>query len=254
MNSLMKKRDSRFSCFRAALSQLCLGIGLSAIILPALGSQTTSAQNIFSFFGANEPPPPPAAQPEPDAKPRHTRRGGRGRVAFASRLSLCVRLCDGFAFPMGTYRGSGDRELHESACHTQCPDADTALYVAPGDADSFADARSAEDGSAYSELPHAFAYRKVLDRSCRCHAHGHRTLASVLLDRTLRRGDVLMTTQGMKVFEGGASYPHQPSDFSKLAASKDVEKDERSRLRAMEQVSLVPAAPQEGRAVQEDAK
>lgn len=248
----MIARNFQFSHWWTALAHLCTGA--SAMFLLASASHSARAQSIFGLF--ESPPSAPAVtQPQADspaASPRQ--RVAHGHVAFAQRLSLCVRLCDGFAFPVGLYRGSGDREVHESTCHAQCPEAETALYLSPGGADSFADARAAEDGSAYSDLPHAFGYTKTLDRSCRCHAHTHRTLASVLLDHTLRRGDVLMTTHGMKVFEGGASYPYRLSDFGRLATSKDVKKDERGRLTAMEQASLALTEPQEGRAVQEDLK
>lgn len=249
----MKARRFQLSHWRTALARLCRGTGVAAIILSTPGSHSASAQSIFGFF-ESAPSPPAATQPQADSPTQAPRRRAHGHVAFAQRLSLCVRLCDGFAFPVGTYRGSGDREIHEGACHAQCPDAETALYLSPGGADSFADARSAEDGSAYSDLPHAFGYTKTLDRSCRCHAQAHRAPASPLLDRTLRRGDVLMTTHGMKVFGGGASFPYRPSDFARLATSKDVKKDERSRLTAMEQASLIPTQPHEGRAVQEDIK
>jgi hypothetical protein len=45
---------------------------------------------------------------------------------------------------------------------------------------------------------------------------------SPLLDRTMRRGDALMTQAGIRVFRGASRYPYLVADFQPLARSADV--------------------------------
>ncbi len=48
---------------------------------------------------------------------------------------------------------------------------------------------------------------------------------SLLEDRTLKRGDVVMTANGIRVFAGSASFPYTKANFIELAAAKDLNKD-----------------------------
>ena len=48
---------------------------------------------------------------------------------------------------------------------------------------------------------------------------------SIFEDRTLKRGDVVMTADGIRVFAGSASWPYTKADFIGLAAVKDLNKD-----------------------------
>ncbi len=155
------------------------------------------------------------------------------------RQSLCVRTCDGYTFPVGTYHGDGDRASHESACQAACPDARTALYVLPGGSDHIDEAVNVATGRAYSALPDAYHYTTVLDDACTCHRPGRapRTL-SVLRDLTLRRGDAIMTARGFRVFHGAARFPYRRTDFLALSRSRDVAKANRPTFSALEKESL----------------
>ncbi len=44
-------------------------------------------------------------------------------------------------------------------------------------------------------------------------------------DRTLKRGDAVMTADGIRVFAGSASWPYTKADFIDLASAKDLNKD-----------------------------
>jgi hypothetical protein len=45
------------------------------------------------------------------------------------------------------------------------------------------------------------------------------TLNLFLNDRTLARGDIVVTSSGFQVFRGSATFPHSPSDFVPLRAA-----------------------------------
>ncbi len=80
--------------------------------------------------------------------------------------TLCVRLCDGYYFPIsGATSGSGlsrDADVCSASCGTEAR-----LFYHPnagGDVDTMVDLT----GLAYSALPNAFRYRKTLVPECRC--------------------------------------------------------------------------------------
>ena len=108
--------------------------------------------------------------------------------AGLTRRSVCVRLCDGFAFPVADYRGESDTAAHTAVCSGLCPGAPTRLYVAGAGSDDIANAVSTRDGKPYSALPAAFRYVSTRDAACSCHAPGESLSknVSLLRDFTLR--------------------------------------------------------------------
>lgn len=56
-------------------------------------------------------------------------------------------------------------------------------------------------------------------------------------DKTLRRGDAVMTTAGMRVFAGSNSFPYSESDFVAVSTKEGVSKDVAKTLIAMDRVS-----------------
>src|SRR5262249_54854212 len=83
-----------------------------------------------------------------------------------SYRTLCVRMCDGFYFPISYTTGS-DGLVHDAeTCATACG-ADARLFYHPnpgGDVDSMVDLT----GRAYKSYPNAFKYRKTLVAGCQC--------------------------------------------------------------------------------------
>ncbi|MEM6761655.1 MAG: DUF2865 domain-containing protein [Pseudomonadota bacterium] len=114
--------------------------------------------------------------------PKRTRTGARGdgrtlatrsagRVKGSSRVgssrTMCVRLCDGFYFPINN-RSHSDNYYDELAmCVGRCPGSDVSLYV-HYQGEAVEQMRSAMTGEAYVNLPTAFKYRKSLSPSCGC--------------------------------------------------------------------------------------
>jgi hypothetical protein len=206
----------------------------------------------FPSSGGETPSARPLASPQYYAPHRAAHlRPHSPKLRFAARVhvgtrggvgagrSMCVRLCDGFAFPVGDYHGEGDRVAHEATCQKECPGAATALFVVPSGADSISDAREVGSGRLYSQLPDAFHYTTFVEEACSCHPQAGSRIASLLHDFTLRRGDAVMTSRGMRIFHGASRYPYQRRDFVALSQSRDVRKTDRSNLQAMERASLI---------------
>ena len=162
----------------------------------------------------------------------------RSRPVGAGRMSMCVRLCDGFAFPVGTYHGDEDRTVHEATCQSECPGARTALYVLPNGSDQISDAIDVKSGRNYSQMPAAYHYTTFLQDACTCHPREGNRVSSLLHDFTLRRGDAIMTGAGFKVFHGGDHFPHRQADFVALAQSHDIQTARRGTFHAIERASL----------------
>ena len=152
--------------------------------------------------------------------------------------SVCVRLCDGFTFPLGAYRGESDRASHEATCHSECPGAQTALFLLSPGSEQITDAVNARTGKPYSSLPDAFHYTTVLDEACTCHPAAGNRIKSLLHDFTLRRGDAVMTARGFRVFHGAEQYPFRRRDFVALNKSPDIRNETRATYKAIERASL----------------
>ncbi len=159
-------------------------------------------------------------------------RGGRTAprrakgAAFGYGKAVCVRLCDGYFFPASSLSGG------EAACAARCPDAPTALYTMPGD--RIEDAVSST-GQSYSALPVAKRYQTTLDATCACHraSVASDAMRELMADTTLRRGDVVMTRDGFRVYQGGGYGPSGPQDFVALSSAK-LPASERAALAGME--------------------
>ena len=181
------------------------------------------------FFGSSDP-----EETRPADYEESRRRDESSRVAsFGYGKPICVRLCDGFFFPTASVNGG------EAACAAQCPDAPTALYTMPGDD---IDEAVSSTGAPYSRLPVAKRYQTSLDNTCSCHRAGFRSrVEEALRDDTLRRGDIVMTAEGFRVYQGGG-YGPQASDFVSLSNAR-LPRAERAELTAMERSSAGPRAP-----------
>jgi hypothetical protein len=161
----------------------------------------------------------PALDVPTDLAPKATRASGR---------AVCVRLCDGFFFPSAT--SSGDDE----ACAAQCPNTPTVRYTEPVGSDRIEDAVS-KRGALYTALPAAFRYRTTLDNTCACRRRPSLGYSESLLnDRTLQKGDVVMTPRGFVVFQGGKTGSITSSDFVALSEARSLSKNLRATLVEME--------------------
>jgi hypothetical protein len=173
--------------------------------------------------------PKAASKVEPLAASRYSPMGER---------AVCVRLCDGYHFPMGGVDGRANLETQAGMCESLCPGAPARLYVLPAGAESIDDAVS-RDGRRYSALPVANRHASARDRTCSCRRGGDDDMSPVMSlfeDRTLRRGDGVMTPIGVRVFRGATRWPLRSRDFVSLAEA-DVSRRARSALTTVERAS-----------------
>lgn len=258
--------------YRLALSSgfVIASIGMATVVIGQAGQAQDFLSALGNLFGAS-PVAAPQVQPtgsvvrqarrsphrvsyaDYDAPRRHPRarhavqaheaRGEGDALLRLGRASICVRTCDGFAFPVGTFRGEGDLAAHEATCRSECPGAQTALYVLPNGSSSIDDAVEARTGHPYSQKAAGFHYTTYLDESCSCHPKDGNRISSLLRDFTLRRGDAVVTGSGVKVFHGGGHFPYRQADFVRLAQSRDVKKAALTSFRAIERAGLISIHP-----------
>jgi hypothetical protein len=126
--------------------------------------------------------------------------------ATGGPFAYCVRLCDGRYFPMSANAGTSPDKI----CSAMCPASATKIYRGSG-----IDQASAADGTPYSKLENAFAYRERMVSDCSCTGKeiGGTVALDIHSDPTLRPGDIVATKSGLKVFTGSNEVPHQTGDF-----------------------------------------
>ncbi len=113
--------------------------------------------------------PSPVQDDEPPAEIADSlpNKGVRVRASNAVRFrTWCVRLCDGYYYPMNYLTTRGRLEADEEKCRASCS-SEMRLYVnsvAGYKASPLADL----SGQPYTDLPTAFAYRAALHRDCTC--------------------------------------------------------------------------------------
>jgi Protein of unknown function (DUF2865) len=110
--------------------------------------------------------------------------------------TLCVRVCDGYYFPISYSTNPGKFAEDEKTCQRMCPASETALYSHRNPGEDMAQAVSS-GGRNYSELPTAFAYRKQFNAACTCKPTGQ-TWAETLKgldDQTVERGDIVVNEE-----------------------------------------------------------
>jgi hypothetical protein len=150
--------------------------------LLAWPAQRVLAQGVLQQVFSNGPPPPPRLYGYPGPSPNRSLYIWPSRRPFGSQpaehgddpvfgragtyRTLCVRLCDGFYFPISSAATGSGLSRDADACNTSCG-TEARLFYHPnggGDVDSMVDLT----GMAYSALPNAFRYRKTLVPDCRC--------------------------------------------------------------------------------------
>ena len=137
---------------------------------------------------------------------------------------VCVRLCDGYFFPLPASAGPTADADERPSVALYVPRRGVALYFLPGRSDRIEDAANAR-GEPYSALPAAFRYRSAGAPACGCRRAGEPGLA-YWRDPTLKSGDAVMTADGIVVFRGaGGGAPYGAEAFTPVelgAARRDA--------------------------------
>jgi hypothetical protein len=166
-----------------------LRLPLSVSLLFSVASQMiwwaspAEAQGFFQqLFGLSPAPQvqtrPPSGRagasisgaPMPFSGPAADRQGRPGRIApegSGGYTTVCVRMCDGFYFPV-SHRVPRSR-FHRDAdiCRERCPRSEARLFYHSSAGGSMGNAVDLT-GRAYARLPIAFRHRKQLVAGCGC--------------------------------------------------------------------------------------
>ena len=141
-----------------------------------------------------------------------------------------MRTCDGYYFAIGFARNKAQLAEHQSMCASSCGDATMKLYTSPIEGDGVGRAagpaieRAADEAAAlYTAMPTAFAFRTAETATCACKstANGLPQIP-ISIDPTLRNGDIVVTSDGLKVFRGTSGGPHNEEDFVSVASAKSL--------------------------------
>lgn len=204
--------------------------GFAALAVSLAMATPVQAQSPGDFFAALFGG---LVRPQTTAVPQMMEAPPQAEVSRPARTTAyCVRMCDGRYFPLS----SGDDA--EAKCNSFCPASEARVFRGGNVID---DAQSA-DGRLYSSIPNAFVYRTKLVDSCSCTGKGPLGVASPALedDDTLRPGDVVMTKDGPRVFQGKAgSTPHPASAFVAPENASRLSRDMKARIKELELAGTV---------------
>ncbi|WP_238258313.1 DUF2865 domain-containing protein [Methylobacterium gnaphalii] len=132
-------------------------------------------------------------RPKRSHRPRNRKTSLAGPVSASGPLSVCVRTCDGYMFPLGARHSQQDVTVHQAACAAACPDAQTALYTLPWGKTELDQIVSLK-GQPYLADAWANVYKKKRVESCNCRTPGSTAAPlSIEHDPTLQAGDVVAT-------------------------------------------------------------
>lgn len=188
--------------FRQALIVAALAaISVATPVKPA--SAAGLLELLFGGFRDRSAPSAPAfADPfgltDPGERPAAAERG--------PSMAYCVRLCDGYHFPVQRSGGMSAAQ----ACNSFCPAAKTKVFSG-----SSIDSASASDGTRYADLSNASVRRQQTAESCTCNGKTSFGLAAIDVndDPTLRPGDIVATNNGFVAYKGGKK---QGAEFSPI--------------------------------------
>jgi hypothetical protein len=93
---------------------------------------------------------------------------GGERVASSgggSRGAVCVRTCDGYAFPLGGQVSRNELDEAQASCEARCPGAEVQLFTPRGSSQA---EMVSPDGQRYGDLANAFAYQRQFVPNCGC--------------------------------------------------------------------------------------
>ncbi len=157
------------------------------------------------------------------------------------RKSVCVRTCDGHAFPVANISHKFEIASRQASCAALCPETEVKLFIMPEGSDDINEATEARRGETYAAL--LAKVKSVTERaSCGCHAGAADPIESgaLLNDPTLQAGDSVVTAKGVRVFKGGGALPHKSSDFLSLAEIRNLPIPKRGALAAIDRMVKIP--------------
>lgn len=151
------------------------------------------------FGGRGDEPEGPAEMP-PVTEPPHP----------SSFRTVCVRLCDGFFFPVSYSVSPARFGPDETICRRTCPGTEAALFTYPNPGGAIENAVST-NGTPYRQLPNAFLYQKRFVPDCSCkpaNMSWAEALANTDTDAT--RGDIVVDENRSRIMSQPPTQPPAP--------------------------------------------
>lgn len=81
--------------------------------------------------------------------------------------TVCVRICDGYFFPISTSTTPRNFSKDEAVCKEKFPDTEVELFYHPQGVPNAMESAQSISGRPYSAMPYAFRYRETYDASCK---------------------------------------------------------------------------------------
>ena len=100
--------------------------------------------------------------------PRERNYSPQDQFKFATHRTLCVRMCDGYYFPISFATTTNRFATDEQMCQSRCA-APARLFTHPNPGGSTQQMLSI-DGVAYESIKHAWRYKKEFVKGCSCKA------------------------------------------------------------------------------------
>jgi hypothetical protein len=124
----------------------------------------------------------------------------------------------------------GNRGSLTDACNALCPASATRIFWG-----SQAGPGVSEQGDDYDALPNAFLYRERLQPGCTCNGKTPGGLAAIdaARDPTLRAGDIVVTSEGMKVVAASTRNGRRTLNFTPATDYAPLGHDIRRKLATM---------------------
>ncbi|MGE0753146.1 MAG: DUF2865 domain-containing protein [Variibacter sp.] len=155
----------------------------------------------------------------PRMRLRVTPRRLSGDSAGGGSQAMCVRTCDGYAFPIAN--GGGDAALNAFLCKMACPGAQTQVYMRHPGADMSTAVATNKHRTSYAKLKVADLFKTAAVAACTCRPRGAIPTGPVYDDPTLRPGDMIAIGGGKVVaFKGARARPYDEDDFVDIKRSR----------------------------------
>ena len=122
---------------------------------------------------------------------------GRGSAHEPTYRTVCVRLCDGYHFPIGEATPRSWLSRDENMCRNSCGSPARLFILRPGqEAEDMVDVK----GTPYTQLDNAFRYRQKYDPACKCKPHPWEQEAKdrrrmYVLEEQARKGNLVAITE-----------------------------------------------------------
>ena len=124
---------------------------------------------------------------------------GENTPAGSGYRTVCVRMCDGYYYPISYSAGPNKFPEDERACQASCPAAEAQLFTHRNPGEDINQAVS-QGGQLYTALPNAFKYRQSFDNACSCRRSGESWSQALkgVQDPTVQSGDVVVNDDRAK--------------------------------------------------------